>query len=182
MRLKGPHMIGTNVSLDRPPGLAPKGTSWGLGIIMLYWEAVPMFTLLGLIPFTAPGFGFVYAAIICPPLSLLVLIPMVLGFKSRRHWGVTAYFWCGITAIALLAIGIVMLGATLLYSLAHPLPMIGMTAIFGGALLVLTMFLPLLIRALRLRYWQPWTTPEQWEVGNEQIPEWALNAVGRTRR
>ena len=159
--------------LDRPPGLAPKGTSWGFGVMMLYWEAIPIFTMFGLVPFTAPGFGFAWAAIACAPLSLLVLIPVIFGFKSRRHWGVVAYFWCGVTAIALLALGIVVLGATLLYSRAHPLPMIGMTAIFGGALLVLAMFVPLLVRALRLRYWQPWTAPGDWETGDERTPTWA---------
>ena len=81
----------------------------------------------------------------------------------------------------MLVAGIVILGGALVYSRFHPVPMIGMTVIFGEALLVLVPFLPLLIRALRLRYWQPWTTPREWEKGDEQISERVLNAFGRTR-
>ena len=167
---------------DRPAGLAPKGTSWGMAIMMLYWGGAPMFTLLGLDPFGATPFGFADAAIICPLLSLLVLIPIAIGYKSQRYWGVVAYFWGGVAAAALLVAGIVVLGAALAYSRVHPVPMIGMTVIFGAALLLLAGFLPLLIRALRLRYWQPWTTPDEWEVGDERISERVLNMFGRTRR
>ena len=47
-------------------------------------------------------------------------------------------------------------------------------------LVILAPFAWFLLRALRLKYWQPGSLPAEWEPGDETPPAWALSP-SRTR-
>ena len=166
---------------DRPPGLAPSGTAWGFGVMMLYWEAIPAFTLLALTPFAADFMALFIAALSCTVLSLFVLIPVIIGFKGRRYWGVVAYFCCGAIAAAMPPIALLTIGTALLLSIGHPPALIGLTFCFALPILIMAALWPRLLRALRLKYWQPWTEPREWESGDERTPGWFARVASGPR-
>ena len=148
----------SRASLDRPEGVAPKGTSWGVGLGLTYAAFAPMLAIMCLSPWL-PG-GVVTGLSIAMPLGLVWMfaaIPVIIGFKSRRHWGVVAFFSiCTFRAVAL-----IVLVAMLLATLGRWPHQIYLVWFYAPWLLLMALFWPLLIRTLRLKYWQPWTTPDQ---------------------
>lgn len=166
---------------DRPPGLAPRGSSAGFGIVMLYWIAVPALACMALMPFGRTVFVWLMPALLCPAVGLAVVLPMAIGFRSRRFWGVRLFFWGGVAAVALLGAALAVVGVALAASAVHPPPLVGLTWAVGALLLGLAALLPFPIRALRLRYWQPAADPSSWERGDERIPDRVVRALGGRR-
>ena len=72
-------------------------------------------------------------------------------------------------------------GVALVTTVGRWPPQVYLLEFYGPCLLVAGAFWPLLIRALRLRYWQPWTSPDQWETGDERIAGWVYKAAGAPR-
>ena len=165
--------------LDRPLGLAPKGTSWGVGLGLTYAAFAPMLAVMCLSPWL-PG-GVVTGLSIAMPLGLVWMfaaIPVIIGFKSRRHWGVVAFFSiCTFSAIAVPA-ALVIVAGVLLATLGRWPAQVFLVWFYAPWLLVMTLFWPLLVRTLRLKYWQPWTTPDQWETTQERAASWVYKAAG----
>jgi hypothetical protein len=175
---------------NRPATFAPKGTSLGL------WTLIGLAVLLPMI------FGFIAVAWGRAPLDAIVYLAgagallafadcalIIFALRTHRWSGVLGIFGVGI--ILLLAYA-----ADWAAALALPLglmrPADGDSGFLNGwamGLLVLSA-LPVfwLIRLMSLRYWQPWTRPEQWESGDEtRGPAWAgavtnLSPAWRTLR
>ena len=167
---------------DRPPGLAPKGTSWGLALGVFYAAFVPMLTALCLSPWFAGGvITGLSIALLIVPVWAIVAIPTIIGFKSRRYWGVVAFFCVGAFSAVALPLALAAVGLALVTTVGRWPPQVYLLEFYGPCLLVAGAFWPLLIRALRLRYWQPWTTPDQWETGDERIAGWVYKAAGASR-
>lgn len=168
--------------LDRPPGLAPKGTSLGLALISVFAPAIPALTAMSVCPWL-PGEGDTDLAhgFACIGVWAVLCVPLILGFKSRRFWGVVLYFYVGAFCAIALPIALVIL-AILIAATTHNRPPTFFYMWFGFGLIPMVPFWPFLIRALRLKYWQPWTRPEEWETGDERIAGWVFDAAGIPRR
>jgi hypothetical protein len=148
---------------------------------MLYWLAVPALTCMALMPFGRTIFDFFLPALVCPVLGLGVMLPVTFGFKSRRYWGVVAFFWATVSAVSLLALSLLTSALALAFTWRTPPALIGITWIAGAILLFLALFVPFPIRVLRLRYWQPKADPADWEVGDERISAKVVRALGGRR-
>jgi hypothetical protein len=166
---------------DRPPGLAPKGSSAALGIVMLYWNLLPALTCFALIPFGRDVFDWAAPMLLCPVLALLVMIPMSVGFRWRRYWGVVMFYWAAILSLGFLGVLLLVVAVALVKSRPAPPPLIGLTWIAGAIGLLLALLLPFVLRALRLRYWQPGAAPSEWEIGDEHINPRVVRALGGRR-
>lgn len=167
---------------DRPPGFAPNGSSAGLGIVMLYWITVPALTCMALMPFGRSIFDFLFPALASPVLGLAIILPMIVGFRSRRHWGVVFFFWGTVAAIAILALSLLTITIALVATLHAPPPLIGLTWSASVVLLLLSTLLPFPLRVLRLQYWRPEAEPSSWEHGDERISPRVVRALGGRRR
>lgn len=163
---------------NRPPGLAPKGSSWGLGLITTFAPGIPALTIMAASAWLPGGVDVAYPMALIPVgLWAIIAIPLIIGFKSRRYWGVVLFFWVGL--FCAIALPIAVIGLSLLYLLTiHHQPPEYYYIYMGALLLLMVPFWPFLIRALRLKYWQPWTRPDEWEVGDERIADWVFVAAG----
>lgn len=168
-------------SRDRPAGLAPRGSSAGFGVVMLYWITIPALTCMALLPLGRTVFDFLLPALACPVLGLAVMLPMSVGFRSRRHWGVVMFFWGTVAAIVLLALSLLTVAIVLLETFQGPPPLIGMTWAVGAILLLLLALTPFPIKVLHLKYGRPNAPPSQWESGDERIPTRVVRALGGQR-
>ena len=145
---------------------------------MLYWITVPALVCMALMPFGRTVFDFLFPAFACPVIGLAVMLPVIFGFRSRRYWGVVAFFWVGTAAIVLILLALATVATVLVTHLRTPPPLIGLTWGVGALVLVLSALLPFPLRALRLRYWQPGADPSHWENGDERIPDRVVRALG----
>lgn len=172
----------TGTSLDRPSGLAPKGSSWGLGLISLYAPAVPGLLAMAIAPWLpgGPENGLPFALAGLAP-WMVTAVPLIIGFKSRRYWGVLLFFYVGVCCAVALPLSIVVLAGLILTNFQHP-PDQFYDVWFGVGLIAMLPFWPRLVRTLRLKYWQPWTNPSEWETGDERIANWVFDAAGAPRR
>lgn len=168
-------------ALDRPSGLAPKGTSMGLGLMTVFAPGIPALTAMSVCPWL-PGEGDTGLAIgfTCIGIWAVISIPLVIGARLRRFWGVVLYFYVGAFCVVALPVALASL-AILILSTTHDRPPTFFYMWFGVGLIPMVPFWPLLIRALRLKYWQPWTRPEEWETGDERIAGWVFDAAGVPR-
>ena len=169
--------------LQRPPGYAPRGTSLGLvGCVMLTLS--PFVATSSLIPVLKNGVDLFLGTMlpnfaICVPLALVI----GLGLHKRRLWFIRFFFAWGATGLACYAAGL-LLGLAVLFRLipeAHPEWRFALIVTFLGWLYS-TLCAYWVFRMLRLRYWQPWTNPDQWEPGDETPPRWAPPPVFPPRR
>ena len=159
---------------DRPPGRAPRGTAWGLGALVLMTPLAPSAAVLlsaEWLPLTLDGLlGAMFGAIVA---AFPLLMVLAVGAGGRRLWGVY-YFFClgaaciGLTGVAALA------GVAALSGRVRPVHTDYVAFLYVGStawIACLAMCWPL-IRAMRLRYWQPWAPPETWEAGDERNARW----------
>ncbi len=172
----------TGVARDRPAGFAPRGSSWGIGLMSVYAPGVPALTAMSLSPWL-PGGGETGLAIALATVAVwaVIAIPLVIGFKLRRYWGVVLYFSVGIFCVGALPAAIVVVSTVVLVT-SHHRPAEFYDVWFGLGLVAMLPFWPMLVRAVRLKYWQPWSRPDQWEVGDERIADWVFDAAGVPRR
>jgi hypothetical protein len=170
---------------DRPRGFAPRGTSLGLVGMCGLAVGVPFNVLQCAAPFTVGGFDRWLNAI--PFLLPLPFVPMVLFIifaRTRRYWTVWAIFYLG--SGLLVAYGLSLLFALTAVAGVLPvrdsgllvMPLVGL--IYNVLLLGTAAFL--LLRLLRLRYWQPGCDAETWEAGDEVPPAWAMSPSRRDQR
>ena len=148
---------------------------------MLYWLAVPALACMAMMPFGRTLFDFLLPALACPVLGLAVMLPLSLGFRSRRYWGVVAFFWATVVAIGLLALSILTVAISLTLSWQAPPALVGITWIAGAILLVLLLLVQFPLTILRLNYWRPNADPATWEVGNERVSGRVVRALGGRR-
>lgn len=172
---------------DRPLGLAPTGTSVTFGLGMLYPFFTYAFMSFALLPWISNGtdddflgwasdFGF--GAIGGFVLTVALSVPYTLLFQARRYAAVCIFFSLGVISAIAVPLALLVLAGLLLSSLGHEPDLVILTYLFGGCLLAMLATWPWLVRGLRLKYWQPWTTPDQWEVGDERLARWAQDLAG----
>lgn len=171
-------MMAARGRLQRPPGYAPRGTSLGLlGCAALTLS--PFLTTTSLIPVLHDGLG-LYLGALLPNLAICVplVLAMAIGLHGRQLWYVRFLFGWGATGLACYAVGLLIALAVLfrLVPEAHPeLRFALIIAMIGW--LCFTFCAYWVGRMLRLRYWQPWTRPEEWEPGDETPACWAPRPV-----
>ncbi len=162
-------------SRTRPAGYAPRGTSLGFVSLVALAVGVPFMALECAAPYTTGGFDrWLNSAPYVIGLALLPTFILIAGLRSHRFWTICLFYYLG----ELLLIGYVV---TVLFALAglaglFPLrdPDIKVMNVVGLAiLLLLAPFAWFLRRALRLRYWQPSSTADQWEPGDEGPQSWS---------
>ena len=166
-----------SASVTRPPGYAPRGTSLGLAGFILLSAGVPFGTLQSLVPVLAHGIDiWLNSALPVFGFSTALGIVIALGFHKRRYWFVC--FWFIMSSLLLvgyiigLPIGLAVF--LRLVPMRHPeYHILGVVNMIMWT--VQAPFAWLLLRMLRLRYWQPWTNPESWEPGDE-TPRWPSSA------
>ena len=169
---------------DRPPGLAPRGTAWGLGAIMIFcmvspaaavfsaasWAPLSLDALLG------SAFGSVF-------FSFLVVTPIAAGLQTRRFWVVCWYFGAGVLSLVVygVAVLVALSGSLGSFPIIHP-ELIGVTWLGRAFLLACAPMLFALWRGLRLAYWRPWSPPQAWETGDERNARWAMKLANSPSR
>ena len=114
--------------------------------------------------------------------SMVISPVIVVGLRYHKFWFVCLFFYSGIILLgayllSLLFAASILLGAfTILDTEIHVFSVVG--TIY---LVFLAPFAWFLLRALRLKYWQPASLPSEWEPGDETPPAWALSP-SRTRK
>ena len=163
--------------INRPSGAAPVGTSKGILAYIILSAGVPFFIVESLIPVFTGGIDTWISSII-PVLAVALFLSAIVvgGLFRRRHWYVCYMFGSGCVLLAGYVVG-VGLSVTVLLRL---LPVVHPELLFGNAInivmwLLLAPLAWLLSRMLRLRYWQPWTAPGEWEPGDENSPRWGMS-------
>ena len=165
---------------DRPLGLAPRGSAWGLGAIATLCMVAPtaaVFSAADWEPLSLDGLlGSAFGSIV---FSFVGFIPLAAGLQTRRFWGVCWYFAAGmLSAIVYIAAVVIALAGFLhIFTVAYP-DRIGLAWLGRLFILACTPMLLPLWRGLRLRYWQPWSPPGDWEGGDEHNARWASQLAG----
>lgn len=97
-------------------------------------------------------------------MSLLVGAIVAFGLRRRRIWFIHFVFEFGFLVLTAYVMGFG-LGLVILLGLVPEqvpeLRVVSVVNIIGW--LMISPLAWLLLRTLRQRYWQPWTTPDQWE-------------------
>ncbi|QYE33426.1 MULTISPECIES: hypothetical protein [Sphingosinicellaceae] len=114
--------------------------------------------------------------------TFLLLVVLVAGFRARRFWTICLFYYVGVTLLAAYA-------AILAFALAVVLRLVPFqdagaypAAVCGLVFALLQVpFAWWLRRTLRLRYWQPDSQPDQWELGDETPPAWAMSPTRSNR-
>ena len=164
---------------NRPPGLAPRGSSWGLGLMSVFAPGIPALSAIALSPWLFSGDDTGLAVAMAAVVAWLgIAVPLVIGFKLRRYWGVVIYFYVGVACAVALPLAVLAVAGVVV---ALPRPAAFADAWFGLGLVAMLPFWPRLVGALRLKYWQPWTRPDEWEAGDERIAGWVYDAAGTAR-
>ena len=97
---------GTNVSRDRPPGPAPRGTVRDLGAIRLILLVAPSAAVFAGADELPVGLdGFLGAAFGSVALALVAVMPLAAALRSRRYRVVCWYFAAAGACLALAAAG-----------------------------------------------------------------------------
>ena len=152
--------------MNPPLAAFPKGSAQGLIAAAMLTGLVPFFILQALTPVLPDGMETWLSSIIPSMLAPGLLVGVMLFgiFKGRKNWYRAFAFAHGCLVLLAYAFG-ALLGIALFagvipdrdpsLSFMHPVNLV--------CWLVIAWLPWLLWRMLRMRFWQPWTTPDQWE-------------------
>jgi|GEM_PF-5946409 len=105
-----------------------------------------------------------------------LMIPPLVGFKAYRASWAIAWLWAGGVIMSLLYLPVLALTAALAFGWLEPGIPDG-TPYFRyfafGAMLFCQPLYYYIYRLMTMRYFQPWTTPDQWEKESYTSPAWA---------
>ena len=160
---------------SRPAGYAARGTSLGILGLSGLSALNPLITMMSLIPVYTKGIDLMLGAL--PYIivgCLFFILVLCLSLHKRQLWFIyfiyasgciliTAYV-AGFVLDLMILFGLVSLQAPDLYKLSY------LCVFYWFLAGILAWFT---LRLIQLRYWQPWTTPDQWERGDEAGPKWA---------
>jgi hypothetical protein len=159
----------------RPLAPAPWGTGGGFLSFVLLACLLPLATSMAIGEWSPRGadawldrIGWTYL------LSAMIVLPPLVGWLWRRYWAI-CWFWIGslillsvylpcLAIAAAVPLGWRRIGVPdemVLADYALALALLGLPTCWG------------LLRLLTLRYFQPWTRPDQWESGEYRPPRWA---------
>ena len=164
-------------SLTRPPGYAPRGTSAGLFSYALLGAGVPFAIMQSLVPVLTNGLD-IWLGSILPVLgfAMVLTLVMALGLRKRRLWFVRYMFAISTVLLTCYGLGVTLSLAVLLDVVPSRHPDLRFMSVVNIIYwFVQLLFVWLLIRMLRLHYWQPWTRPDAWELGDETSPRWGMS-------
>ena len=149
----------------RPPGNIPKYSAYGLGALGILAGVILFEVMQSLVPVLKGATDILLA-------NLLTVIAVggvvggivAFGMHRRRTWFIYFVFGFGLLVLLSYLIGFgfgiaILLG--LVPEQAPELRFVSIVNIIGW--LMISPLAWLLLRMLRQRYWQPWTTPDQWE-------------------
>ena len=112
--------------------------------------------------------------------SFIFIIIVSLNLHKRRLWYIYFMFISGCLLLASYLLGF-LFGLMILFHLVTlhepDLYPVSYLVVFYWFLTGILAWWTL--RMIRLRYWQPWTTAEQWEPGDEAGPRWAQRMRAR---
>ena len=166
--------------LARPRTYAPKGTSLGIVGFLLTSAVIPPSLASVVSPFLSRATDLVgWSVLAGGAFSMLLFIPLVAALASRKYWGVCYFFVAGCSLIVCY-LAVVLTSLVCKFALSpHADARGAYTGTTGLIFLLIALPAPMLLaRALALKYWQPWTTPDMWEAGDERAPAWAAAATG----
>ena len=160
---------------SRPPGYAARGTSLGLFGLAGLSAAIPTLTLISLFPIYVGGIDLMLASLPYVLGSCFIFsIIITLGLHKRRLWYIYFMFTSGCLLLILYVIGFILALMVMFRLIPLQEPDLYFVSYSTTVCWVLAgIFAWFTYRMIRLRYWQPWTTPEQWEPGDEAGPRWA---------
>ena len=140
--------------------------------------------MISLFPVYKSGIDLMLAALpYIVGVSFIFIIIVSLNLHKRRLWYIYFMFMSGCVLLVLYLLGFLFSLAILchLVPLQEPdLYRISFLVVFYW--LLTGIFAWWTLRMIRLRYWQPWTTAEQWEPGDESGPRWAQRMRERPPR
>ena len=149
----------------RPAGNVPKGSFYGLAALGMLPGVIPFLIIQSLVPFMKNGIDF-WLDSIWPVLgaSGVAGTIMAAGIARRQSWYIWFIFGLGSLLVAAYIIGLGLGVVLLLGFVPGKMPDLGFINIVNIIdWLVISPLAWLLLRTLRLHYWQPWSTPDQWE-------------------
>ena len=167
--------------LDRPGGDPPRGSRWGTVALLLLGVIVPMMGGL-VVGVRRPGAITLASWLLLPFFGwVFLLVAAMTGMVKRWFWGVCLSWTLGVLVAASYL-------AALTAAIDVPFGLVAANAdrrflgwyAFGWLLAASPLWF-LLVRLLRLRFWQPWRRPDEWERGDEPPPAWALSVLNVTR-
>ena len=153
----------------RPAGNVPKGSAYGLLAEIMLTGLIPFLVMQSLVPFIASGLD-VWLNSLLPVLgaTAVAAIIVTIGLYRRRAWYIAFIYAYGWLVLASFAAGICLGLAGLLGLLPRPAANLQfMTYVNVIEWLVISPLAWLLLRMLRLQYWRPWASPEQWEPADD---------------
>lgn len=151
---------------SRPPGNVPKYSAYGLGVLGILAGVIPFLIMQSLVPIFK-GATDVLLANLFSVIGAGTVVAGIVAFGLLRRcptWFIHFVFEFGTLVLVAYVIGFVF-GVAILLGLvpeqAPELRFVSIVNIIGW--LMISPLAWLLLRTLRQRYWQPWTTPDQWE-------------------
>jgi len=109
-------------------------------------------------------------------LSMLLGIPPIMGFRSWQSYWSICWLWFGsLILIVAYPICLVFAAAVPLGWRAIGVPEEMFLARYALGMLIFCLpWFWSLFQLLTTRYFQPWTTPDQWEAGTYDVPAWVM--------
>ena len=166
---------------DRPGGLPPRGSRYGLlglvgvGMVTAMMGGLALYALCGELPLPDPWLLGLFLGWVA------LLLGSFIGLTYRRFWGICLGWGQGVVVAAVYPVA---LAASILVPLGLVVVDAERQFLAWYALVWLGAVAPLwwcLVRMLRLRFWQPWRQRDEWEKGDEPIPRWAMVGLDMTR-
>ena len=109
---------------------------------------------------------------------LIPMFALTAGLRSHRYWVICLFFYFGMFLLVAYALSLPFAASVLLGAFTLRDPDLRSLSVVGGILLLgISPFAFFILRALRLRYWQPGSRPDQWEPGDEGPPAWAMSSA-----
>ena len=156
----------------RPPGNVPKYSAYGLGVLGILAGVIPFLVMQSLVPVLKAATDIWLDNLLSViGVSGIVGGIVAFGLRRRRIWFIHFVFGFGSLVLAAYVLGFGLDLAILLGLVPEQVPELRVVSIVNLiGWLVIAPLAWLLLRTLRQRYWQPWTTPDQWEPAGPVPP------------
>lgn len=148
-----------------PSGGMPQGSAHGLAALGILPGLVPFLVLQSLVPVLRNGMD-VWLGSLLPVIGISVVAAAIIAFglAARRRWYIRLIFTLGWVILAGYAAGVGLDILVLLGVVPKNSPDLGFFNVVNIiAWMVVSPLAWLVLRLLRLRYWQPGTTAAEWE-------------------
>lgn len=148
-----------------PSGIMPQGSAYGLAALGILPGVVPFLVMQSLVPVLKHGMD-MWLGSLLPVIGVSVVAATIIAFglPGRRPWYIRFMFTLGWVILAGYTAGFGFGLLVLLGIIAKASPDLGFFNVVNIiAWVIVSPLAWLVLRMLRLRYWQPWTTAGEWE-------------------